>query len=294
VLPSFTYFRPKTLREALAFLVREKEEPCYILAGGTDLVLEMRAGRIPQNSLISDISFLNELRFLNQSEKGLEIGPLLTHSQITSFQAVSSKAPLLARACMEVGTPQVRARGTIGGNIVHASPAADSIPPLLLHDARISLISLSSERILPLKDFLKGAYRTDLRQDELLWKVEVPPLPGYIFGYERLIPRQAVGIARLIVCAAMKVEGEIEDARIVIGSASPVPFRATKAEKFLINRKPTDALFEEAGELAGEEMVGIAGERWSTPYKKPVLRSLVKRALRQAAAGKKKNGESEN
>jgi len=294
LLPPFNYFRPVTLNEALSFLANEASRPVFILAGGTDLILEMRSGRLPQDSFIVDISFLEELRYLRTAKGNLEIGPLLSHGQISTSREILDFAPLLARACSEVGTPQVRARGTIGGNVVHASPAADSIPPLLLHDARVTLISLRSERTVPLISFLKDAYKSDLHEGELLWKITLSPLQDFSFGYQRLIPRQAVGIARLIVCVALKTKGQIEEACIAIGSATPVAFRARKAEAFLKGKEASPDNLDFAASLASEEMIEISGERWSTPYKRPVLQALTKRALLEALSGSRGNGEGEN
>lgn len=283
MIPPLNYLRPSNLEIALSFLSDEKLKPRFILAGGTDLIVELRKGNIPPDSFVVDISLLPELRRLDLNNGELQIGPLITHKEISDSSLVRTFSPLLSRACGEVGTPQVRARGTIGGNIAHASPAADSIPPLLLHDAVVHLRSLDSTRSIPLSSFLKGPYSTDLKEGELIERITLSPLKGFYFGFERLIPRQRVGIPRLIICVALKVGQVIEEARISIGAATPVAFRARWAEDFLKGKFFSDGIFHEASRLASQEMLEISGMRWSTPYKKPVLEALLRRALKVAS-----------
>ena len=201
-LSSFLYIRPQNLKEVLNILALKKSE-ARIIAGGTDLVLALRARLLPEDITLVDLSFLGELKCIEERGGGVTIGALCTHAEIARSPLIKQYVPLLARACAKVGTPQTRARGTIGGNIVHASPAADSIPPLLIHDSILTLRSAQGERRIKLEDFLQGPYRSRSEPNEVLTEIKVLPLPEFSFGYERLIRRQAVGIARLIVCAAI-------------------------------------------------------------------------------------------
>ncbi len=238
-----------------------------------------------------DISFLPELKGIQSLNGQLQIGSLVTHQEIFASALVRAFSPLLSRACGEVGTPQVRARGTIGGNVAHASPAADTVPPLILHDSQVHLISRDSARSLLLSSFLKGPYLTCLKEGELIQKIIISPLKDFSFGYQRLILRESVGIPRLIVCVALKIGRVIEEARISIGAATPVAFRPKRTEEFLREKVPTIEVFNQASGLASQEMVEISGTRWSTPYKRPVVEALLRRALSEAS-GLERNGQS--
>lgn len=284
VLSHFFYIRPQSLEEALNILALKNSE-ARIIAGGTDLVLALRAHLLPEDISLVDLSFLEELKCIEEGEGEVTIGALCTHAQIARSPLVRQYAPLLAQACAKVGTPQTRARGTIGGNIVHASPAADSIPPLLIHNSALTLRSAQGERRIRLEDFLHGPYRSLIEPNEMLTEIKISPLPEFSFGYERLIRRQAVGIARLIVCAAIWMEkGRIREARLACGAAAPVPFRPREAERKLEGAVFSPELAERVGEMVSAEMIERAGERLSAPYKAPVLVTLIRRALLQAAA----------
>ncbi len=255
------------------------------IAGGTDLVIQLRAKRLPSNPLVVDLAHLDELHFLVESENQLKLGPLLTHQELADSPQIQQWAPLLAQACRRIGTPQIRERGTLGGNIVHASPAADTLPPLLVHDAFFTLQSACGTRSLAASSFFRAPYQTEIWSVELLVQVSLQKLSGFGFGYQRLIRRQAVGIARLSVAGALLLEGgQIREARIACGAAAPTVFRAHQAESWLAGKKCGAETFRKAGELVSAEMIERSGVRWSTPYKQPVLATLVERALDQAAA----------
>ena len=282
MLQPFSYACPKDTEEALVLLNNAGARP---IAGGTDLVIQLRAKRLPSNPLVVDLSHCDELHFLAETENQLKLGPLLTHQELADSPHIQQGAPLLGQACRRVGTPQIRERGTLGGNIVHASPAADTLPPLLVHDAFFTLQSACGTRSLAANSFFRAPYQTEISSAELLVQVSLQKLFGFGFGYQRLIRRQAVGIARLIVASALLLEGsQIREARIACGAAAPTVFRAHQAESWLAGKKCGAEIFRKAGELVSAEMIERSGVRWSTPYKQPVLATLVERALDQAAA----------
>ncbi|MEI6310218.1 MAG: FAD binding domain-containing protein [bacterium] len=288
-LPAFQYQKPDTLREALALLSTWKG-PVFPLAGGTDLVVQLRSQTFASECLARDSEFLlvdlgslAELRGVQLESNGLQIGALATHAQLAKAPLILAEAPLLAWACARVGTPQTRTRGTLGGNVVHASPAADAIPPLLVHEAILVICSPQAKRRIALDRFLLGPYRTAKRNDEVLVAFSLSRLTGFRFGYQRLIRRQAVGIARIIVAAALRLQGRtICEARLACGAVTPVACRLAGLEEWLRGKEATLAVCQEAGERAGREAIARSGPRWSTPYKQPVLASLVRRALQQA------------
>jgi CO/xanthine dehydrogenase FAD-binding subunit len=282
LLQPFSYACPKDVEEALVLLSNAGARP---IAGGTDLVIQLRAKKLPVNPLLVDLAHLAELHFLAECENQLKLGALLTHQELADSPQIQREAPLLSQACRQIGTPQIRERGTLGGNIVHASPAADTVPPLLVHDALLTLRSTCGNRSLAANSFFLAPYQTEIRHTELLIQVCLQKLSGYGFGYQRLIRRQAVGIARLSVAGALLLEGsQVREARIACGAAAPMAFRAYKTESWLAGKQCSAETFLEAGERVSAEMIERSGVRWSTPYKQPVLATLVERALDQAAA----------
>lgn len=246
-------------------------------------MVQLRSRPFAPESLLVDLGNLAELRGVQLDSNGLQIGALATHAQLATAPLIQAEAPLLAWACARVGTPQTRARGTLGGNVVHASPAADTIPPLLVHEAILVICSPQAKRRSALDRFLLGPYRTTKRDDEVLVAFSLPRLTNYRYGYQRLIRRQAVGIARIIVAVALRLEGRsISEARLACGAVTPVACRLGGVEEWLRGKDATFSVFQEAGERASREAFARNGPRWSTPYKQPVLASLVRRALQQA------------
>ena len=181
---------------------------------------------------------------------------------------------------------QIRNRATLGGNIMNASPAADSLPALAVHEAVCVLRSQrGGERRLRLGELVTGPYCKCARPDELLVAVELEGGSGWRQSYMRLGRRQAMTISRLIVAVLMRFEGStVADVRISAGAAFPSPRRIEPAERALLGAPFSRAAAREAGEAAAEEMVRVCGIRWSTRYKQPVLAALVERAVRQCAA----------
>ncbi len=277
MLPPVSYKRANNLDEVLFFLSSKKD--IKLLAGGTDLVIEMRKSRTPYN--IVDISKLGELRFIREEGNKIRIGALTTHSEISQSSIVRSKAKPLALASASVGSPSIRNLGTIGGNIVNASPAADTLPALALLNANLILASIDGKRTLSISDFIKGAYKTDIQPGEILIEIEIDSLSPNTFSYfVKLGRRNALAIARLSVAVALNVaDSRITEARIAPGAVFRSPHRVKPAEDYLIGKKPSVESFAEAGKMVSAEMIKTTGIRWSTPYKEPVLAALVRRAL---------------
>ncbi len=239
----------------------------------------MRKSRTPYSIL--DISPLKELRYIKEHTGKIRIGALTTHSQIAESELIKKNAKPLALACSTVGSPSIRNLGTLGGNVVNASPAADSLAPLALLNAQIILASLNGERKVAIADFIKGAYKTDIKPDELLVAIEIDSLPvGTFSHFIKLGRRNALAIARLSVASALRLQdSKIVEARIAPGAVFRSPQRVKPAEDYLSGKEPSEELFAEAGKIVSQEMIKVTGIRWSTPYKEPVLAALVKRAL---------------
>jgi CO/xanthine dehydrogenase FAD-binding subunit len=277
MLPDFVSVNPETKEEALAFL--DSIRDARVIAGGTDLLVDMKRGEPCGN--VVDIMNVEELKRLSVNDGEIVIGSTLTHAAISKTAILKDVARSLSVACGWIGSPQIRNMGTIGGNLVNASPAADSITPLLIHDAVLSIESKEGTREETLEDFIIAPYETSLKPRELLTSVRIKGLPGYREGYRRIAKRAAWAISRLSVAWAIREdENHFVDVKLAIGSCTPMPFRPRGVEDFLKGRKKDDPTIREAVAMVTEEIQRITGDRPSFVYKLPVVKDLVHKALR--------------
>lgn len=280
------YKRPQSLQEACQ-LLNEYPDQSKIIAGGTDLLVQLRgedAKHLGLKSLI-DISFLKELDYIVEENEFIRIGALTTHGKIAASPLINQKAFLLAEAARAVGSPQIRHGGTIGGSVCNASPAADPIPPLIALEAQVKLLSVRGARIVPLVDIYEKPYSTNIQGDEILTEISFAGLSEKArTAFLKLGRRKALAIARMNIAVYIELdnEGKIAKARISPGSVLPKPGRVLAAELVLLGRTPDLELFHEAGQKVSEEMIMKSGVRWSTEYKKPVIEALTKRCLEKA------------
>ncbi len=282
MIPPFEYKIPKTIEEACD-LLWQAEGKSKIIAGGTDLVIGLRNGdQSPQ--VIIDITRIEELRKIGEMNGVLSIGAAITHSELASSSWVKKYGKVLSDAASEIGSPQVRNLGTIGGNIINASPAADTIPPLMVLNAMGRVVSKEGERQVPLYQLFKGPYETNLKPYELLTQVIFLKLPSDMrSSFVRLARREAMAIARMSVAVVFQIErGKIEDIRIAVGSVTPTPQRMLEAETFLKGKPLDEASFQKASHKVSEKMISQSGIRPTTSYKKPVVEALFIRAMRKA------------
>jgi len=282
MIPPFDYKTPKTLQEA-CHLLWEACGKAKVIAGGTDLVIGLRNGdQNPQ--LLMDITNLKELRGIEESYGTLSIGAAVSHSEIASSPLVRQYGNVLSDAASEIGSPQIRNLGTIGGNIVNASPAADTLPPLLVLDATGKVASQEGEREVPVAQLIKGPYETTLQPHEILVRITFKKLPKNMKGcFVRLARREAMAIARMSVALLIQMqEGQVKDIRIAPGAVLPTPQRLEGVEEFLKGRFPDGELLRAASRKVSETMIRRSGLRPSTSYKAPVVEALFVRAMRMA------------
>lgn len=279
----FEMHRPSTLSEAL-FLFTRFGDDAKALAGGTDLVIALRQKAVGPGPKIIDLSHLSELAFIQEDGDGLRIGPLTTHTQVAESALVRKHAGLLAEAAAAVGSPQIRNRGTIGGNVANAAVCADTVSPLIALEATVKLEQQGGSRVLPLAEFITGPNRTCLESGEILTEIAFSKLPATAgWGFMRLARRAALATARLNVAAILHrdQQGKVITARIAPGAVLPRPGRIQAAESVLLGQRPDQELIEQAAKAVAAEMVA-AGRRWSTPYKEPAIIALTQRAIKQA------------
>lgn len=277
------YYLPPTLAVCCAILA-EHGQRAAIVAGGTDVMVDARAGkaRYADVEFLVDVTRVPELGVLQARGDVLEIGAGVTHARLAEDAFIRERMPFLAEACASVGSPQIRNRATIGGNLMTGSPAADGVVPLFALGAEAVFLSGRGKRTLPLPWTLTGPYRTCREPDEILtgFLVPVPPA-GSRTAFLKIGRRKSLAIARmnLAVMGRKNADGRVDFVRLVPGAVLPVAGRLEVVERFLTGRLPDLPLLREAGRLAAEEMILAGGRRWSTPYKEPVLAALVRRAL---------------
>jgi CO/xanthine dehydrogenase FAD-binding subunit len=283
-LPEFEYLVPENVAELCSLLSLYGSESC-ILAGGTDLLVRLKRGEISPKVLL-DIGRINELSALRDEGSHIFIGAAATHTQIAESPLIKREAPLLSEAASSVGSVQIRNSGTIGGNIVNASPAGDTLPPLIALEAEASIIRQGGERTVPLSSLFSGPYQSALAPDEFLAGIRVlKPLPGSGTCFLKLGRRRALAVSRITLSALLVLDGKglIQRARICPGAVLPSPRRMGGAEEGLLGLLPDTRLFRKAGQWVAREMVRVTGRRSSTPYKEPVVINLVERALTVAS-----------
>jgi carbon-monoxide dehydrogenase medium subunit len=289
---SFAYHHPATVAEAVGLAARLGETARFI-AGGTDLVIQMHRRRLAPEHVI-DLSALDELRRIDVHPDRVSIGALVTHRQIERHPAFQGSLRALVEGARVVGGHQVRNVGTVGGNIVNASPAADVVPALLALDAELSLTAPNGERRIKLQEFLLGPGRTDRRPGELLTRIDFPALPprsatSFLKGGRR----RAMEISVVCIAAKLTLDGSrrIAGAAIALGAVAPTTLRSARAEAYLSGREPTAEILREAGRLAAEAASPIADVRSSAEYRRHLVSIMVPRALEACMSRAAEQGE---
>jgi len=280
-MQGFDYLRPETISE----LKKDLSNPgARVLAGGTDIVPKMRQG-VFSASVLVDASRVITLDFIEDQGKEVVIGALTTHQKLTDSALIKNVNPALTAAAESVGCIQTRCRGTLGGNIANASPAADTVPPLLIYDADLLLQSLEGERILPLESFLKGPGETVIKPGEFIHSVSFSPLAGsWGSVFLKIGKRSGMAISVVNVSAAIVLddEGIITDARIALGAVAPTVIRCRETEKSLIGKEPSPDLFKNASEICRKEITPITDIRSTEEYRIHSAAVIARRGLEQA------------
>jgi nicotinate dehydrogenase FAD-subunit len=277
MLPEFASVIPESKEKALTLL--SSLDNVKVFAGGTDLLVKMRRGESCSN--IIDITKISDLQVISEQGGLIAIGAASTHKAISTNTIIKSQASSLAAACGWVGSPAIRNMGTIGGNLVNASPAADSLAPLLIHDAEVVLESKDGMRRMKIEDFILAPYKTAIDARELLTLIQIEGLTGYREGYKRVTKRTGWAISRLsIAWAIQEADGLYKDVKLAIGSCTPMPFRPRVIEESLRGKIKSDDTIRAAIEGILEDIKRISGVRPSFVYKIPVVKDLLSEILR--------------
>jgi len=281
------YINATNLVDVLKILDQYRDR-AQIIAGGTDLLLEIERGSRPHPEILVDVTRIPELDRISLDERDhIHMGPLVTHNHCVASKLIRENAFPLAQAAWMVGAPQIRNRGTVAGNLITASPANDTITPLAALGASLTLKSLRGERTIDLSDFYLGVRKTVLEPDEMLVDIAFPALNGERVGtFLKLGLRQAQAISVVNVAIVLTLEGDlVEKAAITLGAVAPTIIHAPEAEEYLVGQRLSDPVIEEAARLSMKAATPIDDIRGSAAYRREMVRVLTGRGLRGLREG---------
>ena len=282
-----SYYTPESLDEVLDLLAEHREKGPRLLAGGTDLMVEIERSQQPPKIVI-DVSCIPGLDTIWQDEqKNIHLGPLATHNQVVGSKLCVQKAFPLAQACWQVGSPQIRNRGTVAGNIVTASPANDTITPLVALGATLTLKSVRGSRAVKIDEFFKGVRSTVLEPDEMVVDISFPALSSYEIGTfikVGLRRAQAISVVNIAVVLGMFAD-TITRARIAFGSVAPTIIRSFDAERFLSGKVMTQEVIDRVGAIAEQTIFPISDVRGSAEYRRYMVKTVTRHALQSLSQG---------
>ena len=281
----FAYFEPQTLDEAVLLLDQHGPQ-ASLLAGGTDLLVEIKE-HLRRPDFVINIKKIAGLNRLHYDEKeGLTIGSLVTIREVETAALVKQKYAGLAQAASEVGSIQIRNRATVAGNICRASPSADTLPPLIADGATVTLYGPKGPRTLLLETFFTGPGQTQKAPEEIMIQIAVPvPPPRTGKAYIKHGRRKAMELATVSVAAAVTLDGDIcRQARIVLGAVAPTPIRAFAAEAILEGSAIDEKQIAAAAQAAMDRARPISDVRSSAAYRRDMVYVQTGRAIEQAVA----------
>jgi CO/xanthine dehydrogenase FAD-binding subunit len=285
-LPQYELVKARDLEDALG---RMSAEPgaWRPFAGGTDLMVLLEAGKLPHHKFLN-IWKLPELHGIAESREHVTLGALTTYTEVQKSGTMQREFPLLCRAASETGGVATQNRGTLGGNIANASPAADSPPALLVYDAELELISTRGARWVPYAQFHKGYKQMELTPDELIARIRLPRAQGvgaqhaapgnhWKQYYRKVGTRAAQAISKICFAGALRMEdGRVAGVRLALGSVAPVPLRCVKTEEFLRSTGTlTPAAVQRAQEILSGEIAPIDDFRSTAKYRRRVAQNLL-------------------
>src|ERR1051326_2449100 len=283
-IPSYRLLSPANLSEALDVLAQENGA-WRPFAGGTDLMVLLEAGKLPHKNYLN-IWNLKELRGIDATDDRLTLGALTTYTEVQEHPILRAEFPMLCQAAKETGGIAIQNRGTLGGNIANASPAADSPPALLAYDAELELISKTGERRVPYSSFHRGYKQMDIRADELVRAIRLPrSTEGLTHYYRKVGTRKAQAISKICFAATGKIsQNRVSHLRIALGSVAPIPLRCVEAERILLHRALNQDSTEAVTAAFAKEISPIDDIRSSRDYRLQVSINLLRDFLESLSA----------
>jgi carbon-monoxide dehydrogenase medium subunit len=283
-LHAISYEAPTTLDQAVG-LMKTHGEKARPLCGGTDLLIQMRAG-VRQPAVVIDLKKIKEMRSISfDAKSGLRLGAAVSCIEVFENEAMRRNYPGLTEAAHLIGSLQIQNRASVGGNLCNGSPAADSIPAMIAVGARARIVGAKGEREVPIENFVVSPGRTVLDAGELLVEILVPaPAAHTADAYLRMIPRNEMDIAIVGVGSCLTLDGDkVKAARIALGAVAATPLIATKAAESLVGKKLDDSVLDNAARLATEISSPIDDMRGTAEYRRHIVGVLTRRTLAIAA-----------
>ena len=270
---------PRSLAEAYALLADMPHRP---VAGGTDLLVQITGELGDPPERVLDIWHLDELRGIRMESDALVIGALTTYAEIRRSPIIAEFLPAFAEAAVTIGAAQIQNRGTIGGNVMNASPAGDMLPLLLACDAQLIAGTVAGERTIPVSDFWPAYRRTALEPTELLLRVGIPLPAGRQLRYRKVGTRRAQAISKVVMALAWQAEGDAawRNVHLALGSVAPTPVRAAATEAVLEGAVAAEAIADRAASTLADELSPIDDVRSSADYRRAVAARVLHRLLR--------------
>jgi CO/xanthine dehydrogenase FAD-binding subunit len=274
-VPGYQLTTPASLNDALA-LIGNEPGVWRPFAGGTDLMVLFEAGKLPHQNYVNIWPF-SELRGIEITNEHVTLGALTTYTEVQANPLLQDEFPMLCQAASETGGLAIQNRGTLGGNIINASPAADSPPALLADDAEIELIASSGSRWLPYDGFHTGYKQMGIRPDELLSRIRLPRRTSDVKQYYRKVgTRKAQAISKVCFAGVVQMEGaRVADVRVVLGSVAPVVLRCKETENTIRDQELNDDTVKLARETLLREITPIDDVRSTADYRLRVAANLL-------------------
>jgi CO/xanthine dehydrogenase FAD-binding subunit len=274
---------PRTLGEAFSLLAADPHRP---VAGGTDLLVQITGELGEPPDRVLDIWHLDELRGIRMESNALVIGALTTYAELRRSPLVAEFLPAFVEAAATIGAAQIQNRGTIGGNVVNASPAGDMLPLLLACDAQLVVGSADGERWVPARDFWPEYRRTALAPTELLLRISVPLASARQVRYRKVGTRRAQAISKVVMALCWQAGDEADapwhDVHLALGSVAATPIRAAVTEAVLEGARPDERTADRAASTLAGELNPIDDVRSSADYRRAVAARVLHRLIREA------------
>jgi xanthine dehydrogenase FAD-binding subunit len=277
------YFAPQKIEEALEILSKYGKE-IKIIAGATDLLVQYY-DRLYEINYWLDLKNIKELKEIKIHQNQMKIGAMVTHSQLEKSEDIKKYFPVLSQAAYDIGSPQIRNRGTVGGNIVNASPAGDLLAPLMAYDAQFRLLSIQGEKIVSAEEFFIGPKKTILEPTQLLTQIIIPLPSERTYGsWNKIGKRKALIIATITLALVVEMDEDNRTVKVVrtcLGSVAPTPIEIKEVKKKMVGNKFNQLDFAELGQIVEDQISPIDDIRGTREYRKDVAKKTMINALEE-------------
>ncbi|MBA7524606.1 Carbon monoxide dehydrogenase medium chain [subsurface metagenome] len=282
-VPCQGYFAPRKIEEALEILSKYGKE-IKVIAGGTDLLIQYY-DRLYEVGSWLDLKNIKELKEIKIYQNQIEIGAMVTHAQLEKSEDIKKYFPILSQAAADIGSPQIKNRGTIGGNIVNASPAGDLLAPLMAYDAQFKLFSIQKETLIPAEEFFIGPKKTILEPAQLLTRIILPLPSERTYGcWIKIGKRKALIIATITLALVVEMAEDnktVKDVRTCLGSVAPTPIEIKEIRKKMVGKNFDQLDFNQLGQIVEDKISPIDDIRGTREYRKDVAKNIMINALEE-------------